>query len=123
MTTTQRHELLAWLGDDHGLTGEQITQLLHTADEIHQQYPGEDAEDERQAALTTAYRMLVEDPNDVLDDLGAARTRHVLEGSRIRAGIKQAVLYAIENELVSEHEAARRVSVDRMTIRKWRGLR
>src|SRR5437899_3329894 len=56
--TTQRHEIEAWLGDEHGLTTEQVDQFQQAADEISARYPDEDDADERSAAMVAAYRML-----------------------------------------------------------------
>ena len=95
--STQRYEMEAWLGDDHGLTDEQVTDLMRIADDIEARYctpdpDGEDPEqeredliqatqDERDAALTIAYRLLTEPAADVVRELRTAR----IEATRTRS--------------------------------------
>jgi len=55
----QRHELEAWLGDDHGLTDSQVDELENTAAEIALRYPGVDDREDAQEALTAAYSILM----------------------------------------------------------------
>src|SRR5690606_6348855 len=62
----QRHEMEAWLGDDHGLTEEQITELMRTADEIGERYPDPDDQEDRDAALFAAYELMVRDTDEVI---------------------------------------------------------
>lgn len=117
----QRHEILAWLGNDHGLTGEQLDEFTTAADEIEQQYPDPDDQDEAQAALIAAYRLLVEDQGAVVGELSAqlisARRAELLAV----AGLKQAANQLIGAHVRTESGFAREVGVDRMTVRAWRG--
>lgn len=55
----QRHELEAWLGDDHGLTEVQVTELLAVARDLERQYPGSDNADTRDAALIDSLTAMV----------------------------------------------------------------
>lgn len=114
----QRYELDAWLGDDHGLTEEQVDELLAAADDIAARYPDPDDQAERDAALTAAYRVLAEG-DTIVDEL--ART--VAAGKLATVGLRQAALTLIPAGLESEANFARRVGVDRMTVRKWLGKR
>ena len=77
MTVGSRHGIEAWLGDDHGLTDEQVERLRVISGEIYDRYctPDPDVadpemveadlaqatEEERDAALTAAYRALLGD--------------------------------------------------------------
>lgn len=115
----KRHELTAWLGDDHTLTEDQFTDLLWQADEIEAHYPDPDDHDERAAALTVAYQ-LIAGSGDVVGDLAAAladaRTRQL----RALAGLERAAIITIP-AAETESGFARRAGVDRMTVRKWLG--
>lgn len=122
----QSSELEAWLGDDHGLIAEQVTELLATAGDIEQRYPDADDNDERQAALTAAYRLMVEDAVAVSDDLAEQVTRSRIEESKALAGARQAALTLVRpggRGLQSEQGFASYVGVDRMTVRGWLGKR
>lgn len=124
----QRYELEAWLGDDHGLTDEHIGRLLTAADEIGRRYPDPDDADEREAALTVAYRLMVEDPETVVDELAralaAARTREVT----VLAGLRQAAVDLIDPAPVrgrhvggirSQKGFATRAGLDRAGVIRW----
>jgi hypothetical protein len=117
----QRHEILAWLGDDHALTAERLDEFATAADEIEQQYPDPDDQDEAQAALIAAYRLLVEDQAVVVRELStqlaSARRAELLAA----AGLKQAARQTIGGGQRTEAGFAREVGVDRMTVRAWRG--
>ncbi len=119
----QRHEILAWLGDDHTLTSDQLDEFTTAASEIEQQYPDTDDQDEAQAALIAAYRLLVEDQASVVSELSAqlasARRAELLAV----AGLKQAANQLIGPGQRSESGFAREAGVDRMTVRAWRGKR
>lgn len=139
MKPTQTHEIEAWLGNDHGLTDDQVEELRQIADDIYARYctPDEDADDpevveadlaqaseaERQVALQTAYRLLRGDEKVVAElarELAIARQ----EEARAKAGLQQAALMMIEPGTRGERSEAafsRRVGVDRMTMRKWLG--
>jgi hypothetical protein len=128
---TERYELEAWLGDDHGLNDEQITELMQISDEIEQRYP-EDFEDDREsreAALTVAYRLMVEDPEDVVHELSAELWRARIAQARALAGLRQGALTLVEpgskgaRGIRTQQGYAERAAVTRMTVRDWLGLR
>lgn len=118
----QRYEIEAWLGDDHGLTDEQIDALATTADDIAARYPDEDDAEEREAALTVAYRLMAGDDR-VVDELAAellaARTAEV----RALAGLRQAAVVLVPAREETQAGFARRAGVDRMAVRGWLGQR
>jgi hypothetical protein len=53
-----RDEVLAWLGDDHGLNEEEFAELVRVAGELTAKFPGESWAAEHEAALTAAYEVL-----------------------------------------------------------------
>ena len=120
MTQTQRYEIEEWLGDDHGLTDDQIDDLTRSADDIGEQYPDPDDQAERDAALVAAYRIMVGE--DIIEELAAARTAARDAESTALAGLRQAARMLIPD---TETQAgfARRAGVDRMAVRDWLGLR
>lgn len=115
----QRYELKAWLGDDHGLTSEQLDELLSEADEINERYPDADDQAERDAALSAAYRLKVEPVEDVLADFSKQRADARAAESAASAGLQQAAQSVVHDGQLSEAGFARAVGVDRMTVRKW----
>ena len=118
----QRYELEAWLGDDHGLSEDQIGRLLTAADEIGQRYTDPDDADEREAALTVAYRLMVESHPTVLRELSMALTDARRAQAMALAALRQcAVLLVPTRE--SESSFARQGGVDRMAVRGWLGKR
>lgn len=125
----QRYELDAWLGDDHGLTDDQITGLLTAAHEIGQRYPDPDDADERDTALTVAYRLTVEDQAAVVAEL--SDTLMSLRRSEVRtlAALRQCAVTLVVDHgkggrgITSEGGFASATGLDRMTVRGWRGKR
>jgi hypothetical protein len=117
----QRYELEAWLGDDHGLDGDEFNELLAEADEINERYPDEDDQAERDAALTVAYRLMTEPVEDVLADSGTQRSDARAAESAASAGLQQAARTLVPGGKLSEAGFARAAKVDRMTVRKWLG--
>lgn len=117
---TERHEIEAWLGDESDLTGEQVTRLTAITGEIAARYPDPDDGDEREAALTVAYRVMAGD--DPVGELGEQLLAARLAEARALAGLHQVALMLAE---VGESEAgfARRGGIDRMLVRKWLGKR
>ncbi|MFF2226300.1 hypothetical protein ACFVV7_23630 [Streptomyces globisporus] len=115
----QRYELEAWLGDDHGLTDDQIEDLLAEATEIGERYPDADDQAERDAALAAAYRLKVEPAADVLEDLSKQLADARAAESAASAGLQQAAQTIVPDGEFSEAGFARTVGVDRMTVRKW----
>lgn len=142
-TATQRHEIEAWLGDDHGLTDDQVTGLMEISDEIYARYctPDEGVDDpemveldlaqasevERQEALTTAYRLMVEQPGEVVTQLGVALRSTRQQETRVMAALRQAARQLVATGggqgIESQAGFARAAGVDRMTVRDWLGLR
>jgi hypothetical protein len=112
----------AWLGDDHGLTGEQLGELQHTTDDIAARWPDEDDRDEREAALTAAYRLMAGD-DGVVEELGQALADARTAELRALAGLQQAALTLVQTGRDTESGFGRRAGVDRMTVRKWLGKR
>ncbi|WP_432137668.1 hypothetical protein [Streptomyces sp. bgisy154] len=119
----QQYELEAWLGDDHGLTEDQLTELLHTANEIDDQYPDEDDRDDRDAALTAAYRLMVEAPDALTAELAAARTAARAAERKALVALRQVAVTRIANGDATESGFAQQAGVDRMTVRRWLGKR
>lgn len=126
--TTERHELLAWLGDDHGLTERQIADLSQNAYLIAERYPDPDEADEREAALTMAYRLMVEDPEDVVAELAGDLTRARVAEARALAALRQGAVQLVEPSGRGDHGLrtqggyAAAAGVDRHTVRRnWLG--
>jgi hypothetical protein len=120
--TMQRYELEAWLGDNHGLTDDQITELLRTANEIDARYPDPDDTDDRETALTVAYRLLL-DHDDVVDTVAADLSNARATQARALAALRQAAITLIPAGLETQAGFAQRAGIDRMTVRGWLGLR
>lgn len=118
----QRHELLAWLGDDHGLTESQTDELATIADEIAERYPDPDDQADRDAALIVAYR-LMRGESDIVEELGAQLLKARLAESRALAGLRQAALSLLPDRTMSESAFARTANLDRMAVRSWLGKR
>lgn len=126
--TTQRHEIMAWLGDDHSLTDDQLTHLTRQADQIAARYPDPDDIEEREAALTVAYRLMVAPAEDVVDELAADLSRARLAEQAALAGLQQAAVTVVAvgdrsaRGLRSQAGFAARAGVDRNTVRDWQGI-
>ena len=125
----QLHEMEAWLGDDHGLTEEQIIDLMRTADEIGERYPDPDDQEDRDAALYAAYELMVRDAGEVIAEQAGRISQGRTLVRRGLAGARQTVVtLEARGELAprgafSEAGLARVLGVDRMTIRGWLGKR
>lgn len=119
----QTYELEAWLGDDHDLTEDQIAELLATADEIEEQYPNEDDRDDREAALTAAYRLMTEAPEDLVAELAATRVAARTSERKAVVGLRQIAVTRIKNGDATEAGFARQAGIDRMNVRRWVGKR
>ncbi len=119
----QRYELEAWLGDDlGGLKHDQVTELLMLANDIEARYPGEDDDIDRQAALTAAYRLMVESPEDVVDELAQKLITARLAEAEALAALRQAAI-VLTPKGWTETGFANAAGVDRMAVRKWLGKR
>lgn len=127
---TEHHEIQAWLGDNHGLADEQIDQLRRTADDIADRYPDADDANERHAALTVAYRLMVEEPESVVYDLAGDLARARASEERALAAVRQAALTLVRIDggkgargVETQAGFAQRMGIDRLTVRDWLGLR
>jgi hypothetical protein len=126
MTTpaTQRHEIEAWLGDGHDLTGDQLDNLVRVADDINARWPDQDDVDEREAALVAAYQLLsASDTDTVLARMAGHLRGARAEERRALAAIQQAAHMLIGSGQDTQAGFARKVGVDRMAVREWLGLR
>ena len=125
----QRHEMEAWLGDDHGLTEEQITDLMRTADEIGERYPDRDDQEDRDAALFAAYELMTRDVGEVIAEQAGRIEQGRTMQRRGLAGARQIVITLdARGELdprgdLNESSLARLLGVDRMAVREWLGKR
>ncbi|GAA3590881.1 hypothetical protein [Streptomyces osmaniensis] len=118
----QLYELEAWLGNDHELNEDQLTQLLDEANEIEERYPDADDQPERDAALSTAYQLLL-GQDEVIEELARKRDAAKAAESQALAGLRQAALMLIPNESRTESGFAKQAGVDRMAVRGWLGKR
>jgi multidrug efflux pump subunit AcrA (membrane-fusion protein) len=118
-TTMQLFELEAWLGDDHGLNEDELTELLDQANDIEDRYPDADDQPERDAALSAAYRLMTEPVENVLADYGKQRTDARAAASAASAALQQAARTVVAEGKLSEAGFARVATVDRMSVRKW----
>lgn len=137
--STQQHEIEARLGEDHGLDDDQVTELARIADYLIDRYctPDEECEDpeaaradlleltadERDAALVTAYR-LMRGEDSVVDELKVELQQVRRADARVKASLAQAARMVIQpgtRGADSEAAFARRVGVNRMTVRDWLG--
>src|SRR5690349_17531118 len=110
-TGTQTHEIEAWLGDDHGLTGDQVEELRQAAEDIYARYctPDPDVDDpemvaadlaqatetERDAALRVAYEVLAGQA-DVVDRLARQLSAARAAESEAKAGLRQAAIMTVD---------------------------
>ncbi|WP_112469405.1 hypothetical protein [Streptomyces triticisoli] len=115
----QQYELEAWLGDDHGLNDDQISELLAQADEIEERCDGD--QDEMREELVTAYRLMIEEPDTVVAELAERRVAASVAEANALAGLRQAATTLIGRGDATEAGFARQAGVDRMTVRKWLG--
>jgi hypothetical protein len=124
----QRYELEAWLGQDndrrgHGsLMHDQVTELLDLAQDIEARYPDKDEAADRETALTVAYRLMVESPEDVVDELAEKLLRARLAESEALVAIRQAAI-VLTPKAWTEKGFANAAGVDRMAVRNWLGKR
>jgi hypothetical protein len=122
-TVMQLYELEAWLGNDHGLDDDQIAELLRTAGDIEEQYPDEDDRDDREAALTAAYRLMVEAPEDLIAELASERVNARAAERKALVALRQIGVTRINNGDATEAGFAQQAGVDRMAVRRWLGKR
>lgn len=130
----QKHDVEAWLGDNHNLDAFDVTELQRQADLIAARYPNPDDEHEREVALTAALEVVVDagDPEAVVAgmgrDLAAARSQERAAWVRLGQAASMLVeLPSMENPspkgVRSQRGFAKAAGVDRMTVLKWLGLR
>lgn len=117
----QRYELDAFLGDDHGLNDDQIAELLAKADDIEERCDADP--EEMTEELVAAYRLMREEPGEVVKELADRRLAAVVAEMMALAGLRQAAIVLIERGDFTESGFARAAGVDRMTVRKWLGKR
>lgn len=118
--TIQQHELEAWLGPAVAdLDDEQIQQIQSQADRIHERY-GPDETQERDAALSAAVQYVLGDTD--LEQAGVALLLARQAASQAYAAAVQVGVMAVEAG-TPEADVARKLGVDRMTVRKWLGKR
>lgn len=119
----QRHEIEAWLGDEHGLTGDQVDDLMRIAEEIGERYPDPDDQEDRDAALYAAYELMVRDPEQVIAEQAGRIAQGRTMERRGLAGARQTVVTLAAAGPVNESALARQLGVDRMAVRGWLGKR
>lgn len=121
MTTTDRTEILAWLGEAADeMTREQVDDLTRHAADIADHY-GEDAFDEANSALITAHQIMT--GVDPVRDLAQQLTRARAEQAEALAGLRQAAIMQVGMGDETQAGFARRAGVDRMAVREWLGQR
>jgi hypothetical protein len=116
----ERRGVLAWLGEDHGFTGEQVERLVAESAVIAARYPDVDDTDEREAALSAAARYLHGDLD--VTSAGAQLWQARTAAARALAGARQvARMRALDG--AAKATTAREAGIDRMTLLKDLGLR
>lgn len=117
----QQDELEAWLGPAVAdLDDEQIQQIQSEADRIDERYDEPDEMEERDAALSAAVQYILGEID--LEQAGMALLRARVAESKAYAAAVQVGVMAVEAGM-PEAEVARKLGVDRMTVRKWLGKR
>lgn len=116
MTTTQRHEIEAWLGHDTGWTTEQVDQIVDAYLRAQPDTP----DDEREALLTAIAQRIdgALDRAQLLRDDTAAQVHAEETRKLLRSAVRADVAAGM-----SEYTAAETYGVSRMTIRAWLGKR
>ncbi|MFB6984427.1 hypothetical protein [Streptomyces sp. NPDC056304] len=121
MKRTQEYAMRAWLGDGHGLDNGQVAELMRTSDEISERYPDADDQDLRDAALGTAYRLMIGD-DSVVDEYAETRAHAKRMEACAMAALEQGALTLVPSKQMTEKDYAERAGVDRMTVRRrWFG--
>ncbi|MFC3454021.1 hypothetical protein [Amycolatopsis speibonae] len=120
----QLTELESYLGDfANDITSEQKDTLMRISDELDEKYPqGEDFDeyqDEREEAFSTAVQYVMGDLD--VDSVGRNLMAARFEMAKTMAAAHAMTLAAAGDE--SEASLARKLGVDRMTVRKWLGKR
>ena len=140
-------KILDWLDEDHGLTDDQVAELDAIADEIYARHctldPDADdddpyqtlsdleqaTQDERDAELTIAYRLMVEPPEQIVRDLGSKLRTARHDEAIALAELQRAALVLVDPHggkglrgVQSQAGFADRAGVDRATVRDWLGL-
>lgn len=93
------------------------------ADALNARYPDEADREERDAAFTTARRLVAGD-DSVVDELAAELAALRRAEARTKASLAQAARMVIQPGTRGPHSEsafARRVGVNRLTIRDWLG--
>lgn len=116
MTTTERHELLAWLGPAADqLAPDQIDRVSREADAIAARYPDPDETEERDVALSVAVQYLLHEitPQQVREEYAAARRQ---ERRTKAAAVQMALL--LDADGITEVNAAELAGINRRTLRR-----
>jgi hypothetical protein len=110
--------MTTWLGPAvEELTDAQLDRFESIWNDVEERYADDD-EDTRSEVLTAAVQYLLNETT--IDKAGARRLATRTESLRASAAAQQIALMAIEDGM-SETEAARRASIDRMWLRKRLG--
>lgn len=123
----ERHEIVAWLGDEHGLTEAQLAELEEVADELAARFPGPDWAAEREAALVAAHSVLVSTDEVNLvgvaaDDQAAAQAEQMAAArdfSVARAALRQTVRSTAARWGTSAEQLADMSGEPVVVIREW----
>lgn len=121
----QRYELDAYLGDfaDDISDGQKVA-LMRISDELEELYPPNDELDEygreREAAFSAAVQYVMGDLDT--DSAGSNLLTARLDTADAMAAARQVAVMA-DADGEAESSIARKLGVDRMTVRKWLGKR
>lgn len=108
--------------DDHAKVGEE--QLRAISDALKARYPDESGREEREAALSAARRLVAGDEtvvDELAEELASLRRKEAL----VKAALAQAARMVVQSAQPgsrghqSEIAFARRVGLNRLTIRGW----
>ena len=130
MTKAKPHPVEEWLGDNHGLTAEQVRTLTDLSDDLARRFPGPDGRTERDAILSAAHRVMIEPTVEVVADFGVRLTQARLEQRAVLLALEYLASTVVETGNQGKRDRgprsptgfARLAGVDVMTVRKWRGL-
>lgn len=127
MTKAKAHDVEAWLGDGHSLTAAQMRTLTDLWDTLTAR--GASA-DERQAVMSAALRLTGETATVVVADFGAQLEEKRVEQRAVLAALEYLAKTVVDPEarqgssgVSTQRGFTELAGVDRMTVRKWLGLR
>lgn len=125
----QRYELDAWLGDDHGLTDEQVDDLARAAKNIEELYPDPDDADDREAALITAHQVISGDGEALVAEQAVKLARARRAEHQALVALRQAAVMLVRpsakkgDGIASAKGFAQTAGVDRQAVLGWLGRR